>query len=53
MVTARLIESGEVVEEREWDDPQDALTWLWDRAEQGDHDRGPLSGEIDGGKVSF
>jgi hypothetical protein len=54
---ARLIDTdgpdAGVVAEKEFEDPQDALRFLWDEAEKADHDRGKLVGELDGNAVTL
>ena len=45
--------SASVLAEAEFDDPQEGLRWLWDAAEQTDHDAGELAGETDGLEITL
>lgn len=54
-VKAELVslDGGQVISSAEFEDPQDALKWLWDEAEAVDEFNGPVGGRIDGKPVAL
>ena len=53
VMKAELLEDGGVVATQSFDDPQDALMWLYAEAEGADERVGALSGRIDGKPVTL
>lgn len=52
---ARLldVENERVLAEGDFDDPQDAMVFLFDAAEKADERAGALFGELDGERISL